>query len=338
MALVEDSLSTTTLQDWQPGAAQQNAAITKLCQQSNWVLAAGGGWQWQHGSRIVNTGTILSGTQFWPVVCSPFGGVSLRVSVYGKCSSGGSDQIGIYLSDSWPFGAGVQMGTLTIPGTAAVATATIDTQNYFNPVLIYLKAETNIDDLELQGFRGRLVGAEPDGTALQYQDIFNRTMRFLQEKEFADTSPLTAALIMQGIHDASTPKLWRGRSSLNVCYDGGQVRNAEELTQASGGANQVLFANVRARFGAFTRCYVRSYQQTSSGDDSVIFIMNGAENSLELNTTGTQTQNVWEGWQILGVVLEPYGSLAIISAIYASDPDSGQGHVIQDISIISGLF
>jgi hypothetical protein len=336
MALVEDSLSTTTLADWQAGYRQGNSAITRLCQQSNWALSAAGGWQWQHGARIVNTGTIATGSQFWPVVCSPFGGVSLRVSVYGSCSSGGSDQIGVYLSDTWPFGAGVQVATLTIPGTAAIATATIDTQAYFGPILIYLKAESDIDDLVLQGWRGRLIGAEPDTDKLEHTKF--TVARYVQEKEFVDTSPITSDMMQMCYRVGFHTKTLRGRGLLCLALEGGSVRNKEKLDQAAEGGVQVLLAGVRCRMGPVVRVYVRSYQQASDGDDSLIVRLNGVPQVHLLGTSGVQTQPVYEGWEYMDLDAITLDGTSIIDVIYEADPDAGQGHVLQDVSIITGYL
>ena len=335
MGMVTSSLSTTTVQDWQPGGPESNDAITRLCKQSNWALAAGGAWQWQLGTRIACTGTVTTGTQFWPVVCHPFSAPSLRISVFGQCSSGGTDQIGVYLSEGYPFGAGSQVATLTIPASPAVATCTVDCSLYLRPVLIYLRAETAIDDLELQGFRGRLVGAEPLDGALYNLSGFG-VSRYIQEAEFSDNAPLTGQAINSQLSVAYSVKNLRGRGLYHASLSGGQVRNAEEITQASGGISQALWAGLPVRPAAYARAYVRSYQQASTGDDSLVIRLNGVSATLALATTGAQTQAVYEGWETLD--LSPPGDNCLCDGIYVSDETAGCGHVIQDISIISGLF
>jgi hypothetical protein len=210
----------------------------------------------------------------------------------------------------------------------------VDCSLYLQPVLIYLKAETAIDDLELEGFRGRLVGAEPLDGALYRSPPFPG--RFLQEGEFADNRPLTGEMVNSQLTGMYSCKTLRGRGLYHASLTGGQVRNVEEITQASGGLSQALWAGLPVRPAAYTRAYVRSYQQASTGDDSLVIRLNGVSATLALATTGAQTQAVYEGWETLD--LSPPGDNCLCDGIYVSDETAGCGHVIQDISIISGLF
>lgn len=333
MALITPSLATTTGDDWQPGLRQGNPAIAALARQSNWALASAGAWQWQHTARITAANQIAVGSTWWPVVCAPMFGVRLRVSLYGACSSGGSDQIGIYLSDSWPFGAGIQIGTLTLGASPGLVYADCDVQAYRGPVLIYLKAETTIDDPELEGFRGRLVAtSDPDATALAL--TITDHSRYIQEGEIADTAPLTWLIPQACLDVAYACYFGRGRALLHLSPIGGQVRYDNKFTQVESGA-QVLAWQVPCQGSVDHWIYIRSHQRATGGSDYLQLRANGQILDCTIATTGAQTQEAYEGWErfdFSGIVFNNYFNLDLI---YVSTDTADDGHIIQDISVLA---